>query len=493
MQDHYTQHLNANIAKRKSNMSNVMVQYTHRCIHISSDVEVPCKGLFDRKFEPLYEDGNAGATTARKLWIDSRKNGETYETPDGEQVCTTCDCCTEYASWKKTHCTAAQALQQIADIPCYYKVCNEQVKIHTQVYQGTIRALHMAPKGACRGIASCSGPHPYTCEACEALQHGKNSQLLHKLLRASNLKHPRSEQNRACHRGISHKYCSKVQLESALQSRKAQADYQSKSLALLSQANQKLLADSWKTNATARPFVEQLLKLFETNGLSKFDLKFLDNWLGKKVKGRYFHASEQARSLAILISNRLGEKMYSTVAPMMGLPLARQAQRLRAKERHPFTYMPGLNDWAFRRAAENPRPYHNSMDGTRVVRTVELYQDQYLVGECFPPDVRQFPLPNQLPKVETWEKVQEYVLSVRAQSRYAAEAYSFDLVDTTGKTPDLLTGSIPEATSGVTASHIYALMLAVEEKASTHNLSLVGHCTDSETGYSFSILDQSGH
>jgi len=62
------------------------------------------------------------------------------------------------------------------------------------------------------------------------------------------------------------------------------------------------------------------------------------------------------------------------------------------------------------------------------------------------------------------------VLSVRAQSRYAAEAYSFDLVDTTGKTPDLLTGSIPEATSGVTASHIYALMLAVEEKASTHNL-----------------------
>lgn len=63
-----------------------MVQYTHRCIHISSDVEVPCKGLFDRKFEPLYDDGNAGATTARKLWIDSRKSGETYETPDGEQV-----------------------------------------------------------------------------------------------------------------------------------------------------------------------------------------------------------------------------------------------------------------------------------------------------------------------------------------------------------------------------------------------------------------------
>ena len=50
------------------------------------------------------------------------------------------------------------------------------------------------------------------------------------------------------------------------------------------------------------------------------------------MKGRYFHAGEQARSLAILLSNRPGVKMYSTIAPMMGLPLARQAQRLQAKK-----------------------------------------------------------------------------------------------------------------------------------------------------------------
>ena len=75
--------------------------------------------------------------------------------------------------------------------------------------------------------------------------------------------------------------------------------------------------------------------------------------------------------------------------------------------------------------------------------------------------------------------MQEYVLSVRENARHAAEAYSFNLVDTTGKTPDLLVGSIPEATSGVTASHIYALMLEVEKRAASHNVSLVGHCTDS--------------
>ena len=57
--------------------------------------------------------------------------------------------------------------------------------------------------------------------------------------------------------------------------------------------------------------------------------------------------------------------------------------------------------------------------------------------------------------------------------------HSFDLVDVTGKLPDLLTGSVPEASTGVTASHIYAPTLEVEQRAFTHNLSLIEHCTDS--------------
>ena len=40
----------------------------------------------------------------------------------------------------------------------------------------------------------------------------------------------------------------------------------------------------------------------------------------------------------------------------------------------------------------------------------------------------------------------------------------------------MLLGSIPEATPGVTASHIYVLMHTVEQKAEKYK---VGHCTDS--------------
>ena len=52
-------------------------------------------------------------------------------------------------------------------------------------------------------------------------------------------------------------------------------------------------------------------------------------------------------------------------------------------------------------------------------------------------------------------------------------------MDLTGKYPDLLLGSIPEATHGVTAAHIFSLMMAVEEKAASVQLSVTGHCTDS--------------
>ena len=150
-------------------------------------------------------------------------------------------------------------------------------------------------------------------------------QLLHKLHRASTLKYPRSEQNRANQSGVTHKYCSKAHLECALQTRKVHNEYQAKKLTAITKAHEELLSESWKSNATARPFIEQLLELLEANKLSEFDLGFLNNWLGKKVKGRYHHASDQARNLAILLSNHLGEKMYTTIAPLMGLPLSRQA------------------------------------------------------------------------------------------------------------------------------------------------------------------------
>ena len=361
-------------------------------------------------------------------------------TPNGQELETTCTCCTHYTKWKTAHTSSAKVLQQLVDTAHYYKVCPEElVKVGSQTYQGTIRALSSAPKGACQGHASLTGNHPLTCDSCDALQHGRDSPLLRKLRRAVTLKHPRTELNRACQSGVTHKYCSKVDLDSALRLRKVQTCNLSWSPV------EKVLEDSWTQHQSARPFVEKLVELFNTNSLSEFDTSFLSNWLGKKGGHCFFHTDEQARNLAVLLSNRLREKMYSTIAPMMGLPGARQAQRIRAKDRGCSTYMPGLNDWAFASTGSTCRLYHNSMDGTRVVRTIELYLNKYLIGDCFALDVRLHPSPQELPTAESWEDVERHVLSVRREGLYAAEAYSFDSVDTTGCLPDMLTGSIPEA------------------------------------------------
>ena len=248
----------------------------------------------------------------------------------------------------------------------------------------------------------------------------------------------------------------------------------------LLETNQKLLSESWHNSPSIRPFVETFITLLEQEKLSSFDLSFLENWLHKKLKGHFTRADEQARKLAILYSNKLGEKLYTTTAPMLGLPSVRQARRIRSKEMDSQYYLPGINDWALEMAANHePRPLQNGMDGTRVIRIVELYHDQYLVSKAFPPDVRCFPSPEKLDQALNWEQIQNYVLNVREKKAFAAEAYSFNLSDTTGTLPDTLTGSIPESTCGVTGDHILALILEFERKAAKYNLPLIGHCTDS--------------
>ena len=48
---------------------------------------------------------------------------------------------------------------------------------------GTIRALSAAPLGQCTRVAKRDGPHPYTCNACDALVHGNLNIMLYYQMR----------------------------------------------------------------------------------------------------------------------------------------------------------------------------------------------------------------------------------------------------------------------------------------------------------------------
>ena len=358
---------------------------------------VPCQGVYDRKFVVLYEDRVSGATTAKKLWID-------------RQLASECGCCSTYLEWKIKHPTQATALQQEADKPSIYCVrAHEKVHVvdgsgEAHEYYGTIRALDGAPNGACTGSASISGPHPFTCANCNALVHGKSSALLHKLNRSTKLKNPHSDEGRALKPGVTHKYISASCLDAALNVRLEQVHDKEKKLQTLQTAYE-TLQNSWKLSNTTKPFIETLLRLFDEEKLNEFDINFLNTWLLKKDKGMYARADQQVRNLMILLSNKLGEKMYTTLAPVLGLPNSRQARKVRAKETAKHHYLPGINDWAVELAASRElRPIQNSMDGTRVIRVIELYLDQYLVGKEFSPDVRCWPSADNLDVAVDWEQ-----------------------------------------------------------------------------------------
>ena len=304
-------------------------------LYVCTGDTVNCLGLYDQKYAVLHNDIVAGGTSAKKLWEDGRKNISISYTPPnasehGELV-TTCSCCDTFTQWKNNHPGLAKQLQKIADQPVYYQLLpNELISfsIGDQKfnYKGTIRALSQAPLGECMKIAKNTGAHPFTCDACYALAHGKTSVLNRRLQRNSVLKHPRSEDERALKSGVNHKFCSTDHLQVALQTRKVAEKMKVDKITSLTEANKKLLHSSWHNHKSIRPFIETLITLMEDNKLTDFDTNFIKNWIGKKAKGKFFRADEQARNLVILYSNKLGERMYTTTAPIMGLPCARQAK-----------------------------------------------------------------------------------------------------------------------------------------------------------------------
>ena len=67
-----------------------------------------------------------------------------------------------------------------------------------------------------------------------------------------------------------------------------------------------------------------------------------------------------------------------------------------------------MNDWAFEKASKREvRPLQNGMDGTRIVRVVELYLKECLVGEQSLPDVRL--RPDEPIQALSWQQVQNHV------------------------------------------------------------------------------------
>lgn len=300
----------------------------------------------------LYEDRNAGGTNPYTLYQKIKAGNNTIDDIDKSlRSEIQCDCCHQYKLWKKKHPLSAEKLLKVAEKPFHYIVLPDKdvtlvLNEEERQYKGTIIST------SCSGMALSFGKHPYQCTQCYSLEHGKSSPLLRKFNRSKHLKHPRSEISRATKVGVTHKFCSQSTIQNAAhiqQKKKAKLKAKNNSLML---KLEKELHSSWHNNLGSYPFLKDLHLLIESGKISDFDLSFIRNWTGKKVHGRYCKADEQARAMAVLYSNRLGQKTYSELAPILGLPGIRETQKLKSKLVSHEHYMPGINDWAIEKASK---------------------------------------------------------------------------------------------------------------------------------------------
>lgn len=97
-------------------------------VTIATDSQASCKcqGLYERRFTPLYEDRNAGGTSAAKCWRDRRLSHNCFSDEHG-RLEVSCECCTTYKLWKTNHPTEHKRLVNLAAKPLYYEVKDKEL------------------------------------------------------------------------------------------------------------------------------------------------------------------------------------------------------------------------------------------------------------------------------------------------------------------------------------------------------------------------------
>lgn len=119
-------------------------------------------GIYDRKFQELYNDGSSRCTTAKKIWENGSAESNGFNEDD---ININCKCCEYYETWKQRYPVDAQKLKECVQTPVHYRAYPDKiVKVGEDekdvVYTGTIHSIR------CSDSALPHGNHPYQCSFC---------------------------------------------------------------------------------------------------------------------------------------------------------------------------------------------------------------------------------------------------------------------------------------------------------------------------------------
>ena len=98
---------------------------------------VECAGVYDRKFESLYNDRHAGGTTADSLYRKVKTENFTSD-DDAIRSEILCSCCDDYKQWKARNPSFAKRLIEFASKPYHYRVEADKIVTITDTEDGKI-------------------------------------------------------------------------------------------------------------------------------------------------------------------------------------------------------------------------------------------------------------------------------------------------------------------------------------------------------------------
>ena len=227
---------------------------------------------------------------------------------------------------------------------------------------------------------------------------------------------------------------------------------------------------------------------FDESSMTPAQRAFFTSWNKRCVKTRGSKMDGVMVDLAILATFDMSQQTYNTFRPFLNLPHYDWAVKLRKHHELYLKYNVGHTQAAYvlGKSIFDTSVIVTSSDGTRITRGVDVLHNECLVGRCYPPDVRNWPVshdlvPGDLGLLKTYIDTCRQSPTILAHELCTVAAHCV----TSNDTKFLPLAFFPEPTFGFSSHHHQLLIWDVTKRVWDAGIHSFGDTTDScSTGIS---------
>ncbi len=370
--------------------------------------------------------------------------------------------CDKYQVWKKLHPDEYQRIKSWCDDNPRSVYVNflTPINIQGKNIKGAIKSCDPP----CLGIASASGPHPYTCTSCQSQMRDIESHLRKRQDRRY------TSGERIGRVGFRHSYATKFETRSALQKSSKQPSHVSCVESEPSTgAWEHLLMSSCLKN-DHKQLVKDLVKLFEKDIDSEKPVQYtvLKNLVGQLNRGRNHHFTDDMKRVSKMYRHKLGRTNYELFKQLFGLCSNTTCDNMASGPK----LSPGFNWDVFDKAADvySGQLVVDCSDDARTTRCVQPHKGKdgeiHLLGEQWSADCNKWgdktPIPRSSVKdndesqpLDDYSLLDDYVKRLIESESLSKSTSIHNFSSLTSiQSPNLIFCMWPVPTKGMTGKHL---------------------------------------